>query len=559
VTDATAHVIRRRWQAPRADGGLLDSPRLADAGDVAARNRDLLLSSSVAIDGQPLAALRARARSEALLAGRRFLTDLSGGQFAAASLCCCHSEFDQRVQESLWFVSGHQPTLTHAGVWVKNIAAALLAEKHGGLGANVIVDQDVISSRSISVPVGTVASPRTTAVPFDEPAGARPGEEARIVDLPLFRQFSETVTDIIQREWDYTPLVGSIWPAAVAEANTTGRLTRSLSAARIALERRHGLNNAEVELSSLSWTSSFLHFFRHIAIRAEEFREAYNRHLADYRRVNRVRSTAHPVPDLAVEGDARELPFWVYFEGDLHRRRVFVRRVGDTVALTDGVKTIGSFSADESQQGSESRIAEMRELLGCGVRLRPRALATTLFSRLLLADLFIHGIGGAKYDEMTDPLGSEFFGLEMPQYMTLTGSRWLPLGGGHATARDDWRRAHRAVRDARYNAEQFLNGQAADLVDEKHRLVAELKKLKASRSDGRKGRSARRDVARRLRTVEQQLAVQVEHRLPALLDEQQRRQSQVDANRVLQSREFAAVLHPLASYAEWIEQIRQSL
>ena len=34
------------------------------------------------------------------------------------------------------------------------------------------------------------------------------------------------------------------------------------------------------------------------------------------------------------------------------------------------------------------------------VRLRTRALTTTLFSRFLLGDLFIHGIGGSKYDEL---------------------------------------------------------------------------------------------------------------------------------------------------------------
>ncbi|QDT54995.1 hypothetical protein Pan44_30360 [Caulifigura coniformis] len=559
MTDATTLVLRRRWQAPRTDGGLLDSPRLADAGEVAAHNRDRLLASSVVIDGQPLPELRARARSESLLAGRRFLSELSGGQFASTSPCCCHADFDRRVRDSLWFVAGHQPTLTHAGVWVKNIAAALIAEKHSGIGANLIVDQDVISSRAVAVPVGPVASPRTSTVAFDEPAGARPGEEARISDLDQFRQFGDSVTDIVQREWGFTPLLNEVWPAAVTEARNSGRLTRALSAARIALERRHGLSNAEVELSAVSSTSAFLHFFRHLAIRGAEFRESYNARLAEYRQVNRVRSTAHPVPDLAVDGDAHELPFWLYFEGDLHRRRLFVRRSGDSIELSDGEKTLGAFSAAESAEGSESRIAELRELLCCGVRLRPRALATTLFSRLLLADLFIHGIGGAKYDEMTDALGAEFFGLEMPAYMTLTGSRWLPLGGGFPNAREHWRSAQRAVRDARYNAEKFSEARHGELAREKQRLVAELKELKASRSGGRTGRSARRGVARTLRAVEQQLAALVEHRLPSLLDDQRRAAAKVEANRVLQSREFAAVLHPMDSYADWMSQIRSAI
>lgn len=559
MTHQEAQVLRRRWQAPRSDRGLLDSPRLADAGEVAARNRDILLASSTVIDGQPLPILRAKARTEALLAGRRFLSDLSGGQFATAAPCCCHADFDKRVRDSLWFVSGHQPTLTHAGVWVKNIAAAVLAEKHAGLAANLIVDQDVISSRAISVPLGPVDNPRRSTVAFDEPAGARPGEEARIADLELFRQFDGTVTDIIRREWGYTPLISEVWPAAVKEAQSTRRLTRALSAVRVALERKHGLANAEIELSSIACTTAFLHFFRHIAIHAAEFREAYNRHLEEYRRINHVESTSHPVPDLASNGDAHELPFWLYFEGDLHRRRLFVRSIGDAIEISDGEKVLGSFAAEESLEGSETRIAELRQLLCCGVRLRTRALATTLFSRLLLADLFIHGIGGAKYDEMTDALGAEFFGLEMPQYMTLTGSRWLPLGGGSPTAVDDWRAAHRAVRDAKYNAEKFLNGHASDLIDEKQRLVAELKELKAARPSGRAGRFARREVARTLRTVEQQLATMVEHRLPGLVEHQRRLQAEVDANRVLQSREFAAILHPLPAYADWITQIRAAL
>jgi hypothetical protein len=147
----------------------------------------------------------------------------------------------------------------------------------------------------------------------------------------------------------------------------------------------------------------------------------------------------------------------------------------------------------------------------------------------------------------------------MPEYLTLTGSRWLPLGGGDPLARSEWRRAHRAVRDARYNAEKLLDGQAVDLVDEKQRLVAELKELKATRSGGRSRRSARREVARTLRTVEQQLASLVEHRLPALLEEQRRLEAKVDANRILQSREFPAVLHPTAAYGQWINQIREAL
>ena len=44
-----------------------------------------------------------------------------------------------------------------------------------------------------------------------------------------------------------------------------------------------------------------------------------------------------------------------------------------------------------------------------GIRLRPRALTTTMYLRLAMGDLFLHGIGGAKYDQLTDRIIEHFF------------------------------------------------------------------------------------------------------------------------------------------------------
>ena len=44
--------------------------------------------------------------------------------------------------------------------------------------------------------------------------------------------------------------------------------------------------------------------------------------------------------------------------------------------------------------------------------LRPRALTLTLFARVCLGDFFIHGIGGGKYDEVTDAIIRDYFGIE---------------------------------------------------------------------------------------------------------------------------------------------------
>ena len=45
-----------------------------------------------------------------------------------------------------------------------------------------------------------------------------------------------------------------------------------------------------------------------------------------------------------------------------------------------------------------------------------------MFARLAVADLFIHGIGGAKYDELTDAIGERFFGIQLRPYMVVSGT-----------------------------------------------------------------------------------------------------------------------------------------
>ena len=62
------------------------------------------------------------------------------------------------------------------------------------------------------------------------------------------------------------------------------------------------------------------------------------------------------------------------------------------------------------------------------------ALVTTLFARLVLSDLFIHGIGGAKYDQLTDELIRSFFGLAPPDYLVISATLHLAASTGRAVA-----------------------------------------------------------------------------------------------------------------------------
>ena len=50
-----------------------------------------------------------------------------------------------------------------------------------------------------------------------------------------------------------------------------------------------------------------------------------------------------------------------------------------------------------------------------------------------MAESFLHGIGGGKYDELTDELLRRFYGVEPPRFLVLSATLLLPLRRFSAT------------------------------------------------------------------------------------------------------------------------------
>ena len=96
------------------------------------------------------------------------------------------------------------------------------------------------------------------------------------------------------------------------------------------LEGRWGLSTLELPLSRVCDDWPFCLFALCLLRDAERLQEIHNSALAEYRRVNRVRSHTHPVPDLARQDGWLEVPFWLWTRTDPERRPVFVRREGAT-------------------------------------------------------------------------------------------------------------------------------------------------------------------------------------------------------------------------------------
>jgi hypothetical protein len=78
-----------------------------------------------------------------------------------------------------------------------------------------------------------------------------------------------------------------------------------------------------------------------------------------------------------------------------------------------------------------------------------------MYARLVLSDLFLHGIGGAKYDQLTDLIISRFFGVRPPQFITLSATALL-FDNVAPSLREQLRQKGRILRELRFHPEKHV-------------------------------------------------------------------------------------------------------
>lgn len=458
MTFGGEHLVYRRFRAPRETGeGLFDPPWDRTGGLVVA-NLSSGADACCDIQGKCLSRLAKEARTELLDAARQWTaTYRDVGEWA-------------KSESGRVFLAGHQPQMFHPGVWLKNLALGRLAEEHGAVGVNLIVDSDTIRSHAIRVPGGSAECPTIADIPFDAGGPAIPYEERPILDRGLFESFAERVQRQIQ-PLVTNPLVGEYWPQVLRRARFTDRLGLCLAQGRHILEGEWGVHTLELPQSAVCDSNSFRWFACHLFDESVRFRQIHNEVLAEYRHTHRIRSGAHPVADLAEHDGWQETPFWIWTVDDPRRRGLFVRRTGDTLWLTDRRNL--EMSLPSSGDGDAARAVErLQDYHRNGVRIRSRALVTTMWARLGLGDLFLHGIGGAKYDQVTDALIARFFGLRPPGYVTLSGTLHLPVPHSEGAV-GEVRRLRERLRRLEFQPERFLRNSTdrGDSVAESRRLA----------------------------------------------------------------------------------------
>ncbi len=523
-----------RLRAPSSDGVSLADPPLDRIGELARANAGRLGRWDHDFQGRRAGRLRAMARAQIMALARRY-HDAFGLDWP-----------DLPARPGRLFVTGHQPELFHPGVWVKNFAVAGLAEAEGGVGLNLIVDNDIPKGPTVRVPHPEGDGLRASAIAFDSWAGEVPYEDQTVRDGDLFATFGARARSTLGGTVA-NPLLDDFWPRVLRRAGDTDRVGLRFALARREVEAGWGARNVEVPIGAACESEAFLWFASHLLAHLPRFQAVHNASLARYRAAYGIRSTHHPVPALGRQGEWLEAPFWAWRADAPRRRPLMVRMHPRTMDLRIGGEDAPFLEIPlGADRDACCAVEALQGLPARKIRLRTRALTTTLFARYLLGDVFVHGIGGAKYDELGDELARGFFGIEPPPFLTLSMTLWIGLESDPATP-EALRAVERSLRDLDFNPDRHLPEPRPDAA--RPSVEGKWAAIEGEVATHRQ----RVDRLRAIRQANRELAPWTVDARSALLAERDRLRAGLKRNGVARSREYAFPLHGAARLREAME------
>lgn len=448
-------------------------------------------------------------------------------------------------------VTGHQAEFFHAGVFAKSIAAQILAEHHGGQAVFLTVDSDLPKTAHLTWPQQTAAGLRRVeaAIPACHPQ--LPYEFQPRAPRAHWLQFFARVSAMYAGyDQALLPTFARAW---IETGGPTLDYCEAMVGARTATEAALGLHDVrDVRLSRLCQTAAFRAFAAHLLLDARRAAAAYNAAQAAYRQRHHVRAAGRPVAPLLIRDDAIEVPFWVV-RADESRRRLYVTPKADSVELATDHRSLGCLSRTELERGAAR--GGPGPLALDGWQLRPRALALSAFARLFVGDLFVHGIGGALYDEMMEDFVADWLGALPGPACCASATLRLPLPCGGVRPSDIGAARHQS-HDLRHNPQRHLVGLPAVLLRRRVELVNRSRQLA---TQAPRDRAGRRLVFNEIRRVNEQMLQTDPWRAARYEQNVHELERQWRLDQIALDREYFYALHRQDVLEELIRAMRSAL
>ncbi|MBU4228152.1 hypothetical protein KJ987_07870, partial [bacterium] len=475
---------RRFFKAPQ-NKQIFFSPPVNKMGSLLEENKKIFSKYSFTILNQPFRKVRENCRKEVIRRALKFSKKFD-------------PDIEEKINPAYQYIiqTGHQPVFFHPGIWIKNIFLNELLKSpllDKSLGLNIILDNDICKDLNLSLPAlssnGNLIVEEISFLSSTLPPNL-PFEEYPCPSLELITKFTR---DVIHRlkplESENKDILNNFKNFARCLENSSRFCSQNykesnvgefLSLARRFYEQEIEPAYLEIPFSQICNSDEFLSFFLEIIKNIKSFSEIYNRKLDEYRKLFKIRNRAHPSPNLMIKENFMEVPFWIWREGD-QRRKIFILNEEEKNYLYND--SYGKIFPIESD-GLKSLFSLKTLLKDRGLKIRPKALLLTLYNRLFISDLFIHGLGGAKYDLVTDEIIREFFKVEPPLFLVASCTLHLNFKSSPVASNFKISTLKKEIRDLEFNPQRYIDelpltkkekNQIGELAEKKTKLIKKIK------------------------------------------------------------------------------------
>lgn len=471
-TKVSTIIMSYLFSIPKNNKEIFLNPSYVEIPGLIGLNREKYLSYNFDINGVPFSKFREQARSETLK---------KAGEYTDRMLSICsklnisnNSNHLNLSQDKPIILAGHAPVLAHPGVLIKNSLVSSIAKDVNGIGVNMVVDNDVCHENWLNIPNINELNPTIEKIEFISGQHGRAFEEIIHNGPTQFVELKKKVLNTIHNP-EMKKAFSEFIDIVIRLCEETQSLSELFTYARHAYMQRFSINNLEIPVSLLSETGPFLDFFLHIARNIENFVDIYNAKLEEYRKQHKIRSKANPLPDLERKGGVIEMPFWIWRENGQREKLHASVAPNSQVDMVYNNEIIANLDF-QSNGASSDNIVKMNNLRNSGIKIRPKAIVNTMYARLFVSDLFIHGIGGAKYDLITDSIVRGFFGIGSPAYAVASATLHLPYKPYDVSPEDDKGLKH-AIKDMGHHPGKYATGkntmdaEMQSMADEKEKLI----------------------------------------------------------------------------------------
>jgi hypothetical protein len=393
--------VLQKLSIPEEENAVFLSPELSEWPSLLAQNN--LVTNSL-LD-------RSSSREELLRMARGHTVRIAGGD-----------NKDDSTRKLV--VTGHQAVWHHCGIWAKTLAASKLAKAVGGHALHIVLDHDICDTAMVLPKQRMTGEWSFEKVEIESMQKAVPLEFRPSVQRDRVRTFCDAVTKSQMGQF-----CKHVWLKYALDKKAQIPLLKNIAEVITYLQSMLnitlGLDNVMyLPVSELSESCAFADFASHVILDARSFAASYNSGIAK-QIAGRNINPQETIRFLAIDEpkDWVGLPFWLLSpNGRRESLYVVPKKTGGTRFGTASA-VLGSLDPRRTNGGGN----QLRNTLDhLGYSLRPKAVSLTLFLRLFVADWFVHGVGGASYEAVTDYIIEDYYRTKPPRFGVATCNMTLP-------------------------------------------------------------------------------------------------------------------------------------